>query len=215
MFSIKDYIEIQVVGFLLLLGVLPLIILFNPTLRNKNGFFAQLDEITEKTTKAVFLVVFAFSLGVAANRLIDDALDYLCIDPGHHYKTEFDSWAKENKAYVKSLKKAELVISEKSEVEKGWFDRHKLFDRIDRGASISFILFLVSMGVYQLAIKRYEDAKPRYTLRHFLAAFLLAFIFSLAYWLESSHYKKHIYETYTQLDLHDSEKKEVNKVGAP
>jgi hypothetical protein len=207
MFSIKDFIEIQVIGFLLLLGVLPLIILFNPSLRNKDGFFAQLDEISDKTTKAVFLIVLAFSLGVAANRIFDDALDPLGIDPGSQYKTDFKTWAESNKSNVTSLKKAELALSERSEVERGWLERHKLFDRIDRGAFISFILLLVSMAVYEATKKRFEVTKPRYSLRHFVVAFLLASVFFLAYWLESSSYKEHIYDSYTQLSVSGAQNK--------
>lgn len=207
MFAIKDFIEIQVIGFLLLLGVLPLIILFNPSLRNKDGFFAQLDEINDKPTKAVLLIVLAFSLGVAANRIFDDVLDPIGIDPGSQYKAVLESWAESNKPNVKSLKMAELALSERSEVERGWLERHKLFDRIDRGAAISFILLLVSMAVYEATKKCFRITKPRYYLRHFVVTFLLASVFFLAYWLESSSYKEHVCDSFTQSSCKQTLKK--------
>ena len=71
MFAIDNFIEIQVVGFLLLIAVSPLLNLLSPSLRDKEGFCPILDDVSDKSARAV-LIVMAFCVGIAGNRLIDD-----------------------------------------------------------------------------------------------------------------------------------------------
>ncbi|HJP93974.1 MAG TPA: hypothetical protein VJ875_18595 [Pyrinomonadaceae bacterium] len=201
MFSINYFIEVQIVGILVLLGILPLIILCNPSLRKRDGFFAHLDSINDKTTKAVLMLVVAFSIGVAANRLFDDFLDYIGIDPGSQYKSEFKKWAAvpENQAKVKRLKIVEFTLMERSPAINSWLDRHKSFIRVLRGATISFILVFVSMGIYKVTRRYKEGIKPRYFLRHFIVTVILSAVFFLAYWREAENYQERLYELYTEL----------------
>ncbi|HEV2705344.1 MAG TPA: hypothetical protein VGV59_05440 [Pyrinomonadaceae bacterium] len=201
MFSINYFIEVQVVGILALLGILPLIILSSPSLRKRDGFFARLDSINDRTTKAVLMLVVAFSIGVAANRLFDDVLDYAGVDPGHQHKLQFTKWgeAPENQGKAKRLKIAEFALEERSPAIASWLDRHKLFIRVLRGAAISFILFFVSMGIYKVTRHYKEGIKPRYFARHFIATSILIIVFSLAYWLEAENYQQRVFDLYTQL----------------
>lgn len=203
MFSINYFIEVQIVGILVLLGILPLIILCNPSLRKRDGFFAHLDSINDKTTKAILMLVLAFSIGVAANRLFDDILDYVGIDPGSQHKSKFKIWADlpENKTKAQKLKIAEFALQERSPAIGSWLDRHKLFIRVLRGASTSFILLFVSMGIYKVTCRYKEGIKPRYFVKHFIVTGILIVVFFLAFWLEADNYQERVYELYTELPL--------------
>ncbi len=80
MFSIDNFIEIQVVGFLLLLAISPILNLSMPSYRTTPHFYPLFENISEKSAKAVLLMVFAFSVGIAGNRLIDELFDTLAIE---------------------------------------------------------------------------------------------------------------------------------------
>ena len=62
MFSIDNFIEIQVVGFLLLLAISPIINLLT-TFRDKEGFCPFFEDVKdEKSAIADLLLVLAFSI---------------------------------------------------------------------------------------------------------------------------------------------------------
>lgn len=200
MFTINTYIEIQIIGLFFLVALSPILIAFVPSLRTKHGLFPGFDSISDKPVKAGLLLIIAFSIGIAANRLLDDYLDEIGLDPGGEYKENFKcDWANSGGLKIKEYNLAEIVVRERSDVVNNLLERHKLFDRILRGAMVSSFLFLFSMFVYWLRLKLNNPPIPRYFLRHYIVAAVLFIIFLLAYWSESSHYKKRVYDLYNQV----------------
>jgi hypothetical protein len=203
MFTVTTFIEIQIVGIFLLLGISPVIILLSPSLRSKGSFSANLDRIADKSLKAVFLAIFAFSLGIAANGFFSDNLGALGLYPGKNYQVEFSEWAARSKSNVDSLELARYILMERSDVMQSRFERHVIFIRISRGAAMSSLLFLITMAIYQLLCWRKPSMfKPRYTTAHFLITLVLFALFFNAYWRETNRYWRDAYVFYTELPAH-------------
>src|SRR6266849_381204 len=121
MFSINTLAEIQVVGLLLLFGLSPLIILLNPLLRNKEDLLTKLDLVHDKSVILVLIIVMAFTLGIVANGLFTSVSEGLGASSSND-ELEFEKWAAENQARVKSLAIASYVLTERSEVIRNKFE---------------------------------------------------------------------------------------------
>jgi hypothetical protein len=203
MFIITTFIEIQIVGIFLLIGISPLIILLSPSLRSKGSLWASLDKIADKSLKAIFITIFAFSLGIAANGFFSDSLGMLGLYPGNYYQAEFSEWAGENKSNVRSLEIARYILMERSDVMQSRFERHIIFIRVLRGAAISSLLFLLTMAIYQILSRRKPSMiKPRYSTSYFFIALILFTLFFIAYWNQSYKYSRDVYILYTGLPAH-------------
>ncbi len=223
MFAIENFIEIQVVGFLLLIALSPLLNLVSPAIRVKEGFCPIIEDISDKSAKTIFLIVLAFCVGVAGNRLIDDLIDEVKLQGDETYSKRFETWAKEspkpetparpevniktgeftNPAEPKrppSLKLAEYTVAKDNEYARSYFERHKSLMRVLRGAAFASLLLLLSMLVYRLAQANKKLALcNRYTTAYFIIAFALFMIFSFAYRRESTHYYRRVCELSTQI----------------
>jgi hypothetical protein len=243
MFSIDNFIEIQVVGFLLLLAISPLLNLSTVAFRTKPGFCPLFDTIPDKSAKAILLLVFAFSIGIAGNRLVDELFDtlgiegreefeyqcpkekpdcprffqYLCpenkIDCPEKYEYGYGKWWQEQKEKnnnkLKKLKLAEYYVSDHSEMARRYFERHKSFMRVLRGAAFASFLLLLTMAVYQLARKS-KKLLPcnRYKSAHFITVIVFLLIFSFAYRFEAQHYYNRVYDLYKDYPFEKSENQE-------
>jgi hypothetical protein len=202
MFEIDNFIEIQVVGFLLLFAISPLLNLLSPAFRAKEGFCPLLEDISHKSAKAVLLIIMAFTVGIAGNRLIDDFVGSNLINHEGHEKYEevFAKWAAEDSTRLQSLKLAEFTDSDASETAQKYFERHKSFMRVLRGAAFAAFLLLLSMLLYQFA-RAIKTLAPcsRYSLSHYLLAIAMLIFFSVAYVQESTHYYQRVCELYTHV----------------
>ncbi len=229
MFSIDNFIEIQVVGFLLLLAISPLVNLLTPALRVQEGFCPFFENIPDKSAKAILLLVLAFSVGIAGNRLVDELFDGFEIEGREEFETkcskkelckkdegcqkyveclqkkanstkEFDIWAKANSAKLQKIKLAEYYVSDHSDTAQKYFERHKSFMRVLRGAAFASLFLLFSMFIYRFA-QRFRKLSPlchRYSVAHLLVVFMFFLIFYFAYVCEAQHYYNRVVEMYTK-----------------
>ncbi|MDM4766195.1 hypothetical protein [Pelomonas sp. SE-A7] len=186
--------EILVIGGLLLLALSPLIVRLSPLARQGNGFIPAVDYLKEGSGRLAIVVLLSYALGVAGNRLIDDGLDLL-IKPGQAYSDAYKAWASQDSKRPPSLKHAEFLLRERSEATRAWFDRHKSFVRVLRGAAAACALLLLTMTAYECS----KPPKPRYRPLHFFGAGLLLVIFANAYYLEAKSYSEKAYDLYRHL----------------
>jgi hypothetical protein len=199
MFEIDNFIEIQVVGVLLLLGASPIFLLMDPAFSRQQGAFSFLHKINSKGALAIFVLVAAFCTGIAGNRLIDDSLGRLEMEGEEHYSESYSAIVK-GRALPGSIKLAEFTVADNNEYARGWLERHKSFMRVLRGASFACLLFLVCMLVYRLGQwRRPESLKPRYSVGHFAVTLFFFSLFLGAYISESTHYYQRVCELATQV----------------
>lgn len=189
MFGFDVFAEIMVVGGLLLLALTPLFVRLSPWASREGGFLPAVDYLKEGTGRYLIALFVAYALGIAGNRLIDDGLEVF-IDPGREHSNAYRDWAVNKPDRAKTLKLAEFVLKERSDAVANWLDRHKSFVRVLRGAAAATVLLLLTMLAYELS----KPPRPRYRRVHFLGALLLLLIFSLAYYLEASAYKKRVHD---------------------
>lgn len=267
MFSIDNFLEIQVVGFLMLLAISPALNL-STTFRTRRGFCPLFDNIKTESAKAILLLIFAFSVGIASNRLVDELFDTLNVEGREEYQYKnpvatrslrecfkvviqpsrelqferpsvnancigkyggkFNEWllGKNDPTKLETIKLAEYYVSDHSETARDYFERHKSFMRVLRGAACASLLLLLTMAIYQLTrTKRFrkssfytrrlkgkiyqlrrreivrKNSRPalpceRYRISHFIIVFAFFLTFSLAYKFEAHHYYNRVFDMY-------------------
>src|SRR6185295_3486586 len=197
MFDIQNFIEIQVIGALLLLAFSPVLILLVPAYSRQHGPFKFLGSITEKGPRAVFILIAAFCMGIAGNRLIDDSLGRLDIEGHEPYEKPYSELTRETSS-PRNVKLAEVQVAGANEYARGWLERHKSLMRVLRGAAVSCLVFLLCMSIYRVRQWWWpKSVEPRYSSWVFLFTFSLAILFSLAYRSESTHYYRRVCELAT------------------
>ena len=214
MFEIDNFIEIQVIGALLLLAFSPILFLATPAFNRQQGAFPFLRQMNDKGARAVLILVAAFCIGIAGNRLIDDSLDKFGIEGEEHYTEAYRSITQgiPGTPQPRSIKLAEFYVADENEYARGWLERHKSFMRVLRGMSFSCLLFLACMLVYRVAQRwQPKSLKPRYSVVHFALALFLFLVFLGAYISESTHYYRRVCELATGVPKCAPEK----AIGAP
>lgn len=195
MFSLDLFLEIQIVGMLVLFAVSPIFIRFIPALNKKEGFFAGLDRAGDKAALSIAMLVLSFVIGVSCNLMLTALFNSSHLIPGDEYSKDFAARAERNSQRIKSQDGVELTLGSKSEAIRSWIDRHKYYIRILRGAVFASLLFLLSMAFYRLS----RPAVPRYSKFHFITTLLLLVLFFYTYWAETMNYKRSVFELYDEL----------------
>src|SRR4051812_47976651 len=151
MFGFDIFAEVMVVGGLFLLSLTPIFVRLSPWASKKGGFLPAVDYLKEGTGRYVVALFVAYALGVATNRLADDLIDLVGIDPGSRFELDYETWAKALPQKAPKLKYAEFVLRERNEATAAWLDRHKSFVRILRGAAVSSLLLFLAMVIYEFS----------------------------------------------------------------
>jgi hypothetical protein len=180
--STELFAEVLVAGILLTLAVSPILILFSPTARGRDGLVPCWGEWKPWIMVVVALV---YALGIAGNRLIDELYKSgnKLVDELHKCRIELKTQGSADFA-----EREELEVRDHSEIARDWVERHKSYHKVLRAASFSSLLFLLSMIVYRMS----GPERPRYFARHYVAAMVLCLLFSVALIKESSHYRKNL-----------------------
>jgi hypothetical protein len=144
---VERFVEIPVIGALLLLPIVPWLY------AAKAGTPQVLASILSwsRSRRAILALAVVFVLGVVGNQLIDIPVEGVAfVSPKDEYEAEYcpapDS--------PPTLEGAEHVIATRSEYAREYFDRHRMFSRIDRAAATGMFLLLLSVVAYQLRVKR-------------------------------------------------------------
>lgn len=167
------FVEIFVVGVLLVFGVSPILICFSPSARQRQGLL-PIGDWKDWKPGLLLTVALLYSVGIAGNRLVERLYSRLQVG-GIDATMDSD--------------KMELAVREHSEMARDWVERHKTYLKVLRAASFSSLLFLLSMPVYSIFNKRRTDV-PRYGPKHYMAAILLGILFFCAFVSETHHYRR-------------------------
>jgi hypothetical protein len=114
MLTIQNFIEIQIVGLLLLFAITPLINIFVADYRKKTHLCPLFEEIPEKSAKIVLIAIIAFTIGAIGNRLIDDFIDDVLKKQGNEeYKEIYKAWANKNNKIPNDKSKGRMIKRKK------------------------------------------------------------------------------------------------------
>ncbi|MEY5098122.1 MAG: hypothetical protein RJA36_841, partial [Pseudomonadota bacterium] len=197
MFGFDIFAEIMVVGALTLLAMVPLVFLKSET----GGFLpCVVEKLKEGTIQFILASLLAYTVGVIANRLFDDAFDLafnkihyvfkVDLEPGAESEKDYANWAKNHSGVPEKLKNAEFLLRERNEATAAWLDRHKSNIRILRGASATSALLIITMSINII----YRRRNSRYRVIHLLITTTLLAASCTAYNFESLKYKNREYE---------------------
>src|SRR2546423_1439168 len=75
MFTLQIFAEILIVGLFLLFAISPLAIRWYPKYQKRDGLLPMFNDFTNRTAFAAMALIFAYSVGVVGNQLIDDLFD--------------------------------------------------------------------------------------------------------------------------------------------
>ncbi len=154
----ERFIEMPVIGAMLLLSLFPILAIKH----RFSGAYRRFLRMLRTPARVGVLVGIAFVVGVVGNQLVDESFNAV-------------SWAiekvtGENKDKDKDKKKdkdacalpkdvVEYVVAGDNEYARNYFERHRLFMRIDRAGFVAMILLLISMLIYRV---RAGDRSHRY-----------------------------------------------------
>jgi hypothetical protein len=168
---IERFIEIPIVGSLLLLPVIPWLY---AAYRGTPQVLAHIFKWS-RSHRAAFALAIVFLVGVGGNQIIDIATENVeVIDP----KKDHEATYKQNAKTPQTLAGAEHIIGTRSEYAREYFDRHRMFIRIDRAAACGALLLLVSMFACQL------HAKLQIPVILYVCVLIAAVAFGAAYYTE-------------------------------
>ncbi len=86
MFSLQIFTEILIVGLLLLFGLSPLLLLLDDKNHKRPGFLPILGDLDAKMPATFLLLVVAYAVGAAGNRLVDDFWDKILPKPEEKFE---------------------------------------------------------------------------------------------------------------------------------
>jgi hypothetical protein len=86
MFSLQIFTEILIVGLLLLFGLSPLLLLLDKRNQEREGFLPILNDLDVKLPTTFLLLIIAYAVGAAGNRLVDDFWDSILPKPDKKYE---------------------------------------------------------------------------------------------------------------------------------
>ena len=174
--ALERFIEIPVIGVLLLLPLLPWI---RPQLSISNT--ARTATWLQQRRELVgALVFFALVVGILGNQLIDAAIDKWDLDPKKKWKEKFKPTAT-----LKNIDVAEYVLADRSEHARAYITRHRAFMRIDRAGVVAMALLAVSFVAARIVKHRVRESSTWIIAATML---LFAWAFCLAYRTESEQY---------------------------
>ena len=209
MFGETQFIEIPVIGLLLLFGISPLLILAVQEWRSKDGFcppLARIAELPDQGAGVALLVVLAFVVGMVGNQLLDFAVDDEWTIGFHDYEELYADWREEKKPphldEIPTLKVAEHHVAQDNEYTRAYLARHKSFVRVMRAAAGAAILLLISMTIYEIAARNQKRYRPW----HFAVTAAAMVLFVFAYLSEVASVNRRVFELATHTRAKVAEK---------
>jgi hypothetical protein len=214
MFSLQIFTELLIVGLFLILGIAPLLLLVNERAGGRSEFWPLSDSYSSKI-KIVIVLILAYAAGAAGNRLVDDFWEDLIkigTEKGYEARLQADLKLQPDlkpspqpdgkqpriicQGFIAEkgdcLKVAQMVLRERNEATRDWLDNRRAYIRLMRAASISAILFVLSLGVYKLKKRDSE----RFKLSHLAVAVIFMVLLTVGHWTADYKYWKRVYELY-------------------
>ena len=175
---IERFLEIPIVGALLLLPLIPWLYI------QHTGTPEVLATILQwsRSRRAALGLAVVFVLGVAGNQLVDVVTGISIIDP----KTKHENQYRPAQGAPNTLEGAEHVIGTRSDYSRTYFERHRMFMRIDRAAAVGALLLILSMLVFRL------HSKTRVPPLLYAGVVVAALAFGTAYYTEANSFWKKV-----------------------
>lgn len=226
MFPFNDFIEIQALGLLLLLALVPVISLSSESLRCGGGVWNALGQVEAKSALAGVVLLAGFVLGVTARRLVDDLLiEGLKVEGNEWFSDAYRSWLANQRGrnpgnpgggpaggnpgrspgdtshLRQSLKQAEYVTADSSRTASAYFDRHKSFMRVLSGAAVASLIFVWAMFVHDVVTwtQRKKGRGWDTVLPYHRWAYAVASASSVIFCFAYRHESTHYYERVCEL----------------
>lgn len=228
MFSLQIFTEILIVGLLLLLGISPLLLLMDGKNHNRPGFLPILSDLDAKMPATFLLLVVAYAVGAAGNRLVDDFWEKILPKPEEKFEKLLVADLNRSRAAVNASAasagnavaagqtgNAPPYINCDGEVAKNG-DCIKVAefalrersqatqDWFDHRRSYIRLVRAAAIAALLLLISMglynlVHRRAGRYKLTHFAVALFFFVVFTLAHWVANEKYWKRIYEIYIGL----------------
>jgi hypothetical protein len=188
-----------------------------------DDLFPITDDYVSKVKRVVMLLMLAYAVGAAGNRLADDFWDRAF--KRYHFDEKYEELLKAETRGLREqqalnlpqaahegqsrlrcegmiadkkdcLKVALMLLRERSEATQDWLDNRRAYIRIMRAASLSLMLLMVSMFIYKV---RWWRTSHRYRMSHFALALFFLGVITFAHMVAERKYWKHVYEYYAGL----------------
>ena len=200
MFGENQFIEVPVIGLLLLFGIAPLLILAVQKWREETGFcppLARIAALSEKGAGVALLVVLAFVVGMIGNQVLDAVIDDEWTIGFDDYESLYAKWREEKKPHhldeVPTLKIAEHHVAKDNEYTRAYLARHKSFVRVMRAAAGAAVLLLITMAIYEIAARKHTRYRPW----QFAVTAVAIALFIFAYLSEVAAVNRRVFELAT------------------
>ena len=128
MISIERFVEVPLIGMLLLASFVPLAALaWGPArLVRRSLLYGRRHEV------AAAVIASAFVIGVIGNQLIDHVIDRFQLDPKYNLPQIVES-----QGFTIKLSAAEYLVASRNDYARAYFERHRIFMRVERAAATS------------------------------------------------------------------------------
>jgi hypothetical protein len=160
------FVEIVVVGILYTFAVSSILIACAPDARRREGVLAGFNEWAHAKHVIVVAIAFVYAIGIAGNRIGWEIFKIVKIDT------------------ITDPNRVEIAVRDHGEIARDFVERHKTYLKVLRAASLSSVLYFLSMLLYRASIQEHQ----RYYLRHYIGALVLCLVFSADFYLENEHY---------------------------
>jgi hypothetical protein len=220
MFGENQFLELPVIGLLLIAGCSPWIACMSPRLRQSTDVFpgfGGLTRLPERGVGIALLLVLAVMVGMVGNALIDTAVHDSWAGWNSDWEGLYDIWLSERPAVpaaapcagsakavepgiAPSLKAAEHALGNGSDSEytRAYLMRHKAIMRVLRSAAVAAIVFFAGMVLFQ-GLRRWRRwPVPAYSTKHMLIAVVMSIVLTVAYFEEVADFHKRVFELYTR-----------------
>jgi hypothetical protein len=217
--QLSTYLEVQVVGLLMLFALSPIFILLAPReVQRTPGLAPGIRAFDEKTVGTAVILIAALCLGVICNRLIDDVTNAFELEGDEAVETLYNAGIDRlaqagsmpagdgtpagmaRDTFARSLKVAEFRVAEKNVYARSWFERRKWLNRIERGTAAAGIVFMLAMLFHNAVRTRWaRECCARYGRREFVVALAIVVLSGIAFRSEATHYYNRACDMYLNL----------------
>ena len=201
MFGPEEFVEVPVIGLMLLLGMLPLLLGSHRLLKKgvRVRIASPIGGELSLPHLAALAVVVAFIVGLVGNQVIDAVVEDDIVPDVDRYEHMYKTWRRSvaEPKLAPTLKTAEFQLADNSEYARTYLRRHRAIIRVIRAAVAGLMLLLINMAVYELERRRTRQMVKRFTFLTFAAAILMLQLCLIGYVTEVSQISKRVLELTT------------------
>jgi hypothetical protein len=218
LYEASQFLELPVIGLLLLAGLSPLFACFSSRLRASRGPFRGLERIVKLPERGIgvtLLLVVALLAGIVGNALVDSFVNDSWAGWKADYGCLYELWRAEyrqsgdvrlpyqelNQPVAPTLKAAEHAIGNGNhEYSRAYLLRHKALLRVLRAAAVAAICYVLSAAAFEILRRKLNWNAGPFSFIHFAVAILVVVLLTTSYFEEVADVHKRIFGLYTNQD---------------